>query len=165
MPASQQPHAIADGPPWAAPAEFVVRNSGDGREQGVFAARSFSRSSLVARISGVVVHARGLHTLQMGEGLHMYDMDFAGLLLHSCAPNVHVDMQRLEVWALRDIRPGEALCMDYTTTEDVLHRQFPCLCGAPACRRWITGYREPINGEGLRYLQGGNRDGALRDVV
>ncbi|WP_339138175.1 MAG: hypothetical protein WGN25_08090 [Candidatus Electrothrix sp. GW3-4] len=32
--------------------------------------------------------------------------------------------------------------MDYAETEDVLFKQFPCSCGSPACRLWITGRKE-----------------------
>ncbi|MEM7201813.1 MAG: SET domain-containing protein-lysine N-methyltransferase [Planctomycetota bacterium] len=145
--------------------EYVVRNSGDSRENGVFAARAFDRSSLVAKIFGSIVHERSLHTLQIGDGIHLYDPEFTGLFLHSCAPNVRVDMQRFEVHAVLDIESGEPLCMDYSSTEDVLHRQFPCLCGSRACRGWITGYREPINQEGVRYLQSRMAKAPLRGVV
>ena len=131
---------------------FIIRNCGDVRENGVFSTRGFSRSALIARLSGTIVHSRSLHTLQISEGIHLYDPDFVGLFLHSCSPNVHVDMQRFTVHAIQDISPGEALCMDYSSTEDILHRQFPCLCKSPVCREWITGRREPINAQGVRYL-------------
>jgi hypothetical protein len=35
--------------------------------------------------------------------------------------------------------------MDYAETEDVLFKQFPCFCGSPNCRLWITGRKEMIN--------------------
>jgi SET domain-containing protein len=53
-------------------------------------------------------------------------------------------MGRFELWAMKDILPGQALTMDYASTEDYLFKQFPCLCGAPNCRKWITGRREPV---------------------
>jgi hypothetical protein len=53
-----------------------------------------------------------------------------------------LDILRFELWALKDIEVGEALSMDYASTEDVLFKQFPCLCGAGNCRGWITGRRE-----------------------
>jgi len=50
------------------------------------------------------------------------------------------------VHAIRDIRPGDYLYMDYAQTEDVLFKQFPCSCGSENCRGWITGRREQITG-------------------
>jgi hypothetical protein len=46
------------------------------------------------------------------------------------------------VTALRDIAANSFLYMDYAETEDVLFKQFPCSCGAPNCRGWITGRKE-----------------------
>jgi len=42
----------------------------------------------------------------------------------------------IELWleAVRDIKPGEQLTIDYAWTED---RAIPCLCGSPNCRGWI----------------------------
>lgn len=42
----------------------------------------------MCRVSGVLVGRPRLHTLQLLPNVHMYDPYFAGLLLHSCNPNV-----------------------------------------------------------------------------
>jgi hypothetical protein len=62
-------------------------------------------------------------------------------------------METLIMWALKDIDAGETLTMDYSSTEDVLYRQFPCLCQASNCRKWITGRLELISEEGRAYLK------------
>ena len=66
---------------------------------------------------------------------------------------IYLDMNEFEVWALRDIEAGHALTMDYASTEDILFRQFPCLCGTPNCRNWITGRKEEVNDEGVAYIE------------
>ncbi len=142
---------IATSPSTPTQPQFVIRNCGDSRENGVFTTQAFERSELIATLSGSLVSHRELHTLQISSDLHLHDPGFVGLFLHSCSPNVSVNMQQLEVHALRDISPGEALSMDYASTEEILYRQFPCLCDAPSCRKWITGSHEPINEEGIRY--------------
>lgn len=98
------------------------------------------------------VQSAQLHTLQVSETTHLYDPHFSGLLLHSCAPSSVLDMKRLEIFALRDISAGEFLTIDYACTEEVLARQFSCECGAPNCRRWITGFRELPDQEGQKRL-------------
>ena len=53
---------------------------------------------------------------------------------HSCRPNTFTRMigAHAEFYALRDIRKGEELTVDY---EDSHHNgQLPCRCGAPGCR-------------------------------
>ena len=61
-------------------------------------------------------------------------------------------MDRFELAALRDIAAGELLTIDYAATEDILHVQFACHCGAGDCRHWVTGAKEPVNAAGASYL-------------
>ena len=117
------------------------------------AVRAIDRGNLMARVSGHIVAFRRLHTLQLSTGSHLFDPYFTGLLLHSCDPNVRLDMGSFEVWALRNIQAGELLTMDYATTEDILMRQFECHCGAPNCRHWITGAKELPNAQGRQVLE------------
>lgn len=124
--------------------DFIVSRREDGKGLGVYAKRAFERGHLICRISGTVVHKVMQHTLQISPDSHLYDPYFTGFLLHSCDPNTFLDMQRFELWAIKDVQPGDALTMDYASTEDTLFKQFPCLCGAPNCRKWITGRREPV---------------------
>jgi hypothetical protein len=124
--------------------DFVVARQEQGKGYGVYARRPFQRGYRVCRISGTIVHQVMQHTLQISVDAHLYDPYFTGFLLHSCDPNVFLDMGRFELWAMKDILPGQALTMDYASTEDFLFKQFPCLCGAPSCRKWITGRREPV---------------------
>lgn len=116
--------------------------------------------TLVARHAGEVIHhftgdigpEMLLHTLQVGPDAHISNTRFIGFLLHSCAPNCRLDMATFELVALEDVRAGGLLTIDYAATEDRLYRQFACYCGAPHCRRWITGRAEPVNAEGREWL-------------
>jgi uncharacterized protein len=132
---------------------FQVRDREDGKGKAVYTLTGHARGELIARFTGILIPYRTQHTLQLNPNLHVLDLHFVGYLAHACAPNVFVDMQEFEVWALNDIAPESALSMDYASTEDELFKQFRCLCGAPNCRHWITGRKERVNGEGLFYLQ------------
>lgn len=132
--------------------EFEVVQTQDGRGAGIRSLRAFRRAEMMARVSGQLLGSRRLHTLQINPQSHLHDPHFCGLLLHSCDPNTRLDMVSFELWALRDIRPGELLTMDYASTEDILMRQFACRCGAPSCRGWITGAKERPNEEGQALL-------------
>jgi hypothetical protein len=121
---------------------------------GVKAKVRFERGTLVAHFTGQLSNKVLQHTLQVSPEAHLHDPHFVGLLSHSCTPNCLLDMQRLEIWALADIEAGDLLTIDYAVTEDHLFRQFPCNCGSPACRKWITGRREQINASGQAYLAG-----------
>ena len=56
---------------------------------------------------------------------------------HSCEPNIGVQGQIVFV-ALRQILPGEELTHDWATTDDDDYI-LECRCGAPTCRRLVTG--------------------------
>lgn len=133
--------------------DFTVCKREDGKGIGVYTKRDFKRGELIARITGNIVPHIGQHTLQITPTTHLYDQYFTGYLLHSCAPNVFLDMKEYEIWALRDIDAGQSLTMDYASTEDVLYRQFPCLCGTPNCRYWISGRKEIVSDEGIVYIK------------
>lgn len=141
---------------YPSPLHVQVVQTDDGRGAGVRALTGFKRGGMISRVSGQVVSTCRLHTLQINAHTHLYDPYFSGLLLHSCDPNVRLDMTVFELWALRDIAPGEMLTMDYASTEDTLMRQFACQCGTPICRRWITGAKELPNNDGMQLLAAEN---------
>lgn len=141
---SLYPAEFAVGEGYPTDFDVVVSDEEDERGRGVFALRPFVRGHRICRISGIIVHEVRQHTLQITPTAHLYDPYFTGFLLHSCSPNTFLDMQRFELWALQDVTVGEALTMDYASTEDVLFKQFQCSCGSANCRTWITGRRESV---------------------
>jgi SET domain-containing protein len=62
---------------------------------------------------------------------------------HSCEPNIGVQGQIVFV-AMRDVAAGEELTHDWAMTDDDSY-EMACSCGAPTCRRVITGqdWRRP----------------------
>ena len=110
------------------------------------------KGEVIHRFTGVLTPELLQHSLQVSPGLHISETKIIGFLSHSCAPDCRLDMDRSELVALRDIRPGDLLTIDYAETEDVLYRQFACHCGAATCRHWITGRHETPNAEGRAYL-------------
>lgn len=131
---------------------FVVKKQNGDVGYGVYTNKRIERGSMAARFTGLIVHEVVQHSLQINPTTHILDTHFAGYLLHSCSPNVILDMSDFTIWALRDIEKGEALTMDYATTEDILYRQFRCLCNSDSCRHWISGRKEKVNEEGRAYL-------------
>lgn len=110
------------------------------------------KGEVIHRFTGVITPELKQHTLQVSPGQHISETKVIGFLSHSCEPDCRLDMARSELVALRDIRAGDLLTIDYAETEDVLYRQFACHCGAAACRRWITGRTEGANPDGQAYL-------------
>ncbi len=122
--------------------DFAVVLKSKEAGNGVITLRSFRRHDVLAVMNGERIAEIRQHTLQIEPNLHLFDPYFSGCFLHSCEPNISLDMHRLTVTALHDIPANSYLYMDYAQTEDVLFRQFPCACGSNHCRGWITGRKE-----------------------
>ena len=125
--------------------DFAVVFKDELAGRGVIAYRAFAKGEIVARMAGYVVHEIRQHTLQLTPEIHLYDPYFSGFFLHSCSHNISLNMMELTVTALKDIPANSFLYMDYAETEDVLFKQFPCSCGSPNCRGWVTGKKEIHN--------------------
>ncbi|MDW6005405.1 SET domain-containing protein-lysine N-methyltransferase [Vibrio mangrovi] len=80
-----------------------------------------------------------LHTVQSGSNQHIYDPWFAGLISHSCRPNIYFEQSELAFYAVEPIAPGNIITQDYEQTEDILFREFDCCCGHFECRGKIRG--------------------------
>ncbi len=127
--------------------DFAVVFKDELAGRGVITYRSFSKGDVLAKMAGHVVHEIRQHTLQLTSDTHLFDPYFSGYFLHSCSPNISLNMVDLTVSALEDIPANSFLYMDYAETEDVLFKQFPCSCGAANCRGWITGRKEMLNAD------------------
>lgn len=120
---------------------------------GIFAQRLFRRGEMIGNFIAEPSHDVLQHSLQRTPNEQLHDPHFIGYLLHSCDPNVVLDMHQQAVYCVRDIQQNEPLFMDYATTEDRLFRQFACGCCSLNCRRWITGRHELVNQEGFDFLK------------
>ena len=120
--------------------EVVFKDEHTGK--GVVCYRAFKKGDVVARMSGEVIPEIRQHTLQISADRHLLDTYFSGYFLHSCSPNISLDMASLTVTALEDIEPNSYLYMDYAETEDHLFKQFPCSCASHLCRGWVGGKKD-----------------------
>lgn len=122
--------------------DFAVIHDSDNTGFGVITYRAFKRGEIIAKMSGHVVPDIRQHTLQISRTEHNHDPYFSGFFLHSCSPNISLDMKNMTITALKNIPANSLLFMDYAETEDYLFKQFPCSCGSENCRGWITGRLE-----------------------
>ena len=122
----------------------------DGR--GLFAREAISEGEAVV-VKGGYVMTRGQRDevgrrlgpaeIQVAEDLFIGPVTSAeregGMmhLNHSCEPNLGLQGQIAFV-AMREIAADEELTFDYAMTDDEDY-EMECNCGAPACRRVITG--------------------------
>ncbi|HLM56911.1 MAG TPA: SET domain-containing protein-lysine N-methyltransferase [Pyrinomonadaceae bacterium] len=126
--------------------------------RGLFAGEAIAAGEIVCVKGGYVFDRRALEAMpgwyaaaeiQVAEDLFIgpsAEAEREGSMIfsnHSCEPNIGVRGQIVFV-AMRDIEPGEELTHDWATTDDDDY-SLECRCGAPSCRRHITGrdWRRP----------------------
>ena len=127
------------------------RSAIEGR--GLFAVEPIARGEVVAIKGGHILTRRevaehadvvGNSDIRIAEdffiaALHEDEYEQVMLFLnHSCEPNVGVRGNIIFV-AMRDISPGEELTIDYAMIDGDPNEAMVCNCGAPTCRRVVSG--------------------------
>ncbi|MEX0321329.1 MAG: SET domain-containing protein [Puniceicoccaceae bacterium] len=129
--------------------------------RGVFASRKIRKGTRMIEYIGELIdkeesNRRGLELFEEsqktgGASVYIFDLnehwdldgnkDYndARLINHSCEPNAEMvnEDDKLFLFALRDIRPGEEITFDYGY--DLEHfMDHPCRCGKPSCVGFIV---------------------------
>jgi SET domain-containing protein len=121
--------------------------------RGLFAIADIAKNEIVATKGGHIVDRKTLREkitprlgpveIQIDDDLFIApvsdeERDLSMLYLnHSCDPNLGVRGEITFV-AMRDIRAGEELTHDWAMTDDDDY-SVACNCGAPGCRKTLTG--------------------------
>jgi|YNPBryantNP2012_1023418.scaffolds.fasta_scaffold10426_2 SET domain-containing protein len=117
---------------------------------GVFAREFIPKGELLSVWGGAVYteeeldqvpESRAKHGLQVEEGIYLLPLvegDPGDYYNHSCDPNAALEGQICLV-AFRDILPDEEVCFDYAMSDGSDYDEFECHCGAPNCRKIVTG--------------------------
>lgn len=121
------------------------------RGRGVFCISPIARDEVVGIIGGELLFLADAlsmaedqksQCLQIEEEhvlwISSYTQSTADWINHACAPNLGLAGQ-ITFIALRDIAVGEEVCYDYAMSDGSSIDEFPCQCGAPSCRKIITG--------------------------
>jgi uncharacterized protein len=83
---------------------------------------------------------RECDALQIGPDLYL-DLEAPGRLVnHSCDPNSGI-RDGVRLVALRDLKRGDEVLFDYSTTMSEDHWIMGCQCGVPGCRETIRDFR------------------------
>ena len=143
-----------------------VRTTPD-KGRGLFAVAAVAEGERVVQMRGWLARSDELRddwlAMQVGHDLWLCSdgdlLDDCGN--HSCEPNVGFTAGQPVLFALRDIRPGEEICWDYSTSISEAGWSLECRCGTPSCRGTIRPWgelsdadRERLKGQALDYLRG-----------
>lgn len=116
-------------------------------DRGVFASKHFRPGEEVLHFDGPRIGlaqalAKGpahCNPLQLGIGLYIDLTEPSVYLNHSCDPNAGV-MRDTALVAVRNIRPGEEIRFDYSTTMGDGTWEMDCRCGAANCRGIVRDF-------------------------
>ncbi len=117
--------------------------------RGLFAGSAIPARAKVGEFEGEVIGLREARRRAAGRRivaiveLERFALDATRMkhgfrfINHSCAPNTffRITPGRAEIYALRDIRRGEELTVDYGESQH--EGRLPCRCGAPSCRGFL----------------------------
>jgi hypothetical protein len=79
-------------------------------------------------------------TVQVSEHTHiLLAPSSLSFMNHGCSPNVHLDVERRVLVALRPIAPGDELEFFYPSTEWTMASPFACHCRSARCLGRIGG--------------------------
>lgn len=111
--------------------------------KGLFATAPIVKDEILIDLNGEeALPAPTRRSLQIGERAHAIGREeTVGYLNHGCEPNCFLDFSCLCVKALKDIRAGQEVKINYAATEYEMHDSFSCDCGSPACLRIIRGFK------------------------
>lgn len=118
--------------------------------KGVFARRRYLAATVIGEIQGDVIDDPDYgsrYCMDIGDGCVLEPHAPFRYVNHSCEPNCEFDFfdltpsddcpaqRHVFLLALREIKPGEELTIDYNWSADTA---IPCRCEAPSCRGWIV---------------------------
>ena len=129
--------------------KLETRPNHDKGNCGVFARRLVKKGELISLWGGKIVSADEVdrdmenftqQVLQIEDNFYLLtpSMEPADCFNHSCDPNVGLTGQ-IGLIAMRDIKAGEEVCLDYAMCDGSNYDEFDCSCGVPECRGRITG--------------------------
>jgi hypothetical protein len=132
--------------------------------KGLFAEKTISKGSIITNVTGR--HIKFDEAASMGEqesypfqvGLSEYITPNLNTIWqyinHCCAPNCGVN-EKLEIVAIKDIKIGDELFYDYSTTMLEKHWTMKCGCNAVNCRTVIADFDTLLPDRQLYYLKKG----------
>jgi len=120
--------------------------------KGLFARRQFRKGQTIGEAVGKLIESEDYdsrHCVEISDNMVLEPAAPFRYLNHSCEPNCELfswepdedgdESHRVFVQAMRTIRAGEELTIDYAWQADAA---IPCLCSATNCRGWIVDINE-----------------------
>jgi len=130
--------------------DLIVKKTKTGK--GVFTDKAFKKGEVIGKSKGKLYTREQLlkkdswaldHSLQIGENLYMGPAnDVEDFVNHSCNPNSghKIRGKSAKLVAIKDIKKGDEITFDYSTTMYNSGEEMKCYCGNKKCRKLIKDF-------------------------
>lgn len=141
----------------------IIGNSKFGKT--LIAACSIRKGALLFVEEGELTPVQTKYSYQVDWDMHYEPKGPSAFINHSCAPNAFMKVApggKPRFYALRSIKKGEEIVIDYATFEykTAVIADVECLCGAPNCRKSVRGFhalseadRQRLSPQIVQYLK------------
>ncbi|ORX57462.1 hypothetical protein DM01DRAFT_1334082 [Hesseltinella vesiculosa] len=99
----------------------------------------YPKGSAVVNLQGLTHGPKRYSTVQVSESDHVELNSDLVFMNHSCDPSMHMDVDRMAVVALKDIKAGDEMTFFYPSTEWDMAQPFACWCGSSKCIEMVQG--------------------------
>jgi SET domain-containing protein len=111
-------------------------------EKGLFAMDEIQNDEIIIVYGSTMLDRPTRTSVQIDEDKHIEGTeDTIAFLNHSCEPNAYIDFGGVYLRAIRNIKAGEEITLNYLTADSDLHTKFACHCGSPRCYGEIRGFK------------------------
>lgn len=115
--------------------------------KGLFANREFKVGKVLFTFTGEIIHFtdtislgdKESYPIQIDKSKYLNPDEPWCFINHSCDPNCGIN-SNLELVAIKDIKVGDEIYFDYSTSMLERHWQMECLCEAPNCRQVVKDF-------------------------
>lgn len=114
----------------------------------VIAEDDIKNGTVILQLKGIIKTVPNKYSLQLGHERHLYPTSEGNekmhelvwpYLNHDCVPNAKIDLDKLRLIAVKDIKKNSEITFDYETTEWEMSNPFQCKCKSDKCRGLIKG--------------------------
>lgn len=109
--------------------------------KGVFTRLTIPKSTKILNLAGEIVKQPNRFSLQIDKNRHLTESgEIDDFINHACRPSCRINFCDLSLVAIRDLKSGEELTINYCASEYKIAAPFSCSCGATNCYGVVKGF-------------------------
>ncbi|CAO3633253.1 unnamed protein product [Cunninghamella echinulata] len=100
---------------------------------------NYSKGSVIVDLKGLTPGPKRYSSVQVSKTEHVELNSDLVFMNHSCDPSMHMDVDRMAIVALKDLKVGDEMTFFYPSTEWDMAQPFACWCGSSKCIETVKG--------------------------